>query len=455
MARRFETHSYAPNAHTLSSFDMKIEQRALRDLKANPRNARTHDSAQISKLADAIRSFGFTVPILIDEEGSIIAGHGRAAAAKVLGLSNVPTIRLTHLSAAEKRAYVIADNRLAELAGWDREILALEFQDLGDLDFDLSLTGFEIREIDLILDGDARPAEFEAPIPAPDLANVVSRPGDLWILGEHRLYCGSALEAGSYAALMGDEHAAMIFTDSPFNVPIHGHVSGLGKARHREFVMASGEMTDEAFTGFLRTSFTHMKAFSADGSLHYICMDWRHLGNVHEAASGIYSEFKNLCVWNKDNGGMGSLYRSKHELVFVFKSGSAPHINNVELGKNGRNRTNVWDYPGQNTFHANRSGDLADHPTVKPTALVADAIRDVTRRGAIVLDPFVGSGTTILAAELTGRRACAIELDPAYVDVAIRRFEQTTGHIARHAVTGQTFAQTGAERARLEATHVA
>jgi DNA modification methylase len=455
MARRFETHIAAPIRKGLSPYDMKIELRALSDLEANSRNARTHDNAQISKLADAIRTFGFTVPILIDEVDRIIAGHGRAAAARVLGLVDVPTIRLNYLSPAEKRAYAIADNRLAELAGWDREILALEFQELGILDFDLSLTGFEVRDIDLILDEQGTGMRPEAPIAAPNYAKCVARPGDLWLLGEHRLYCGSALESVSYAALMGDERAAMAFTDSPYNVPVQGHVSGLGQAQHREFAMASGEMSAAEFTTFLRTAFEHMAAWSAEGSLHFLCMDWRHMSELLTAASGPYSELKNLCVWNKDNGGMGSLYRSKHELVFVYKKGRGPHVNNVELGRNGRNRTNVWDYAGQNTFHANRAGDLADHPTIKPTALVADAIRDVTRRGDLVLDPFVGSGTTILAAEVTGRCARAIELEPAYVDVAIRRWEELSGRPATLEATGSTFAQTRSDREQQEVNNVA
>jgi DNA modification methylase len=455
MLNLFETHNGDSKEGARMALRLHVEMRKLTDLHANSRNARTHGQVQLAKLADAMRTFGFTVPILIDEADTIIAGHGRAAAARVLGLVDVPTIRLNHLSSAEKRAYAIADNRLAELAGWDREILALEFEELGILDFDLSLTGFEVRDIDLILDEQGTGVPDEAPIPAPDHGKCVARRGDLWLLGEHRLYCGSALEAASYAALMGDERAAMAFTDAPYNVPIQGHVSGLGQAQHREFAMASGEMSAAEFTTFLRTAFEHMAAWSAEGSLHFLCMDWRHMGELLAAASGPYSELKNLCVWNKDNGGMGSLYRSKHELVFVYKKGKAAHVNNVELGRNGRNRTNVWDYAGQNTFHANRAGDLADHPTIKPTALVADAIRDVTRRGDLVLDPFVGSGTTILAAEITGRCARAIELEPAYVDVAIRRWEQLSGRPATLAATGSTFAQTRSEREQQEAENVA
>jgi DNA modification methylase len=433
----------------------RIDHRPLSALRTNPRNARTHSKKQVGQIADSIRRFGFTNPVLIDAEDTILAGHGRVAAAKLLGLESVPTVCLDHLNEAERRAYVIADNKLAELAGWDDALLAIEFQELSDLDFDLSLTGFSTGEIDFILDDQAASdREAEDEILEPEPGPAVSLPGDLWLLGEHRLYCGSSLEASSYEALMGDERARMVFTDPPFNVPIKGHVSGLGKKQHREFAMASGEMDRASFTEFLRTAFTHMATFSADGSIHQVCMDWRHMREILDAAEGLF-ELKNLCVWNKDNAGMGSLYRSKHELVFVFKKGGAAHVNNVELGRHGRNRSNVWDYPGQNTFHRNRTDDLAAHPTVKPVALVADAIRDVTERGTIVLDPFNGSGTTILAAEKTGRRARTIELDPAYVDVAIRRWEAMTGGSACHAETGQTLAETQATRANTEIDHAA
>ena len=433
------------NSPPRHSFELKIERRRVEDLRPDPRHARTHTPKQIGQIAASIESFGFTNPILVDGDGMVIAGHGRLAAAKRLGRDVVPTLRLDHLSEAEKRAYVIADNRLAELAGWDKKLLAVEFAELQILDLDLSITGFDLGEIDLIIDAADGPAPEDV-VPSIDAGSSVSRLGDLWVLGEHRLFCGSALEAASYAALMAGERAAMVFTDPPFNVKISGHVSGLGRNKHREFAMASGEMTEEEFIEFLRSAFGLMAANAADGAIHFICMDWRHMSEVMTASRGIYSEFKNLCVWNKDNGGMGSLYRSKHELVFVFKSGSAEHVNNVQLGKHGRNRTNVWDFPGQNTFHGGRADDLAAHPTVKPTNLVAEAIRDVSRRGDIALDVFGGSGTTILAAEKTGRRGYLVEFDSVYVDVAVRRWERLTGRQAVLESTGATFAQTAAER---------
>ena len=446
MARRIKVPNHAhSNSPPLAGLEPKIETRLVSDLRPDPRNARTHDKKQIRQIADSIRRFGFNNPILVDGDGVVIAGHGRLAAVKLLGHETVPTLCLDHLSEAERRAYRIADNRLAELSAWDKGLLAIELGELQGVDFEVELTGFELGDIDLIIDSVAGPVpEDVVPPVAPGPA--ISRPGDLWILGQHRLFCGSALEASSYAALMNGERAAMVFTDPPYNVKIAGNVSGLGRNKHGEFAMASGEMSEEAFTTFLRSAFSLMAENAADGAISFICMDWRHQGEVLAAAKGVYSELKNLCVWAKDNGGLGSLYRSQHELVFVYKSGSAAHINNVQLGKNGRNRTNLWSFPGQNTFHAGRTADLAAHPTVKPLNLVAEAIRDVSRRGDIVLDPFGGSGTTILAAEKTDRRARLIELEPAYVDVAVRRWEQMTGDKAVLASTGSSFAQTALER---------
>ena len=356
------------------------------------------------------------------------------------GLQTVPTVCCDDMSEAQIRAYMIADNKLASNAGWDEVKLAAEFDELIKIDFDLELTGFEIAEVESVFSAaEPEPDEDDAvPEVDPD-AEPIARRGDLWLLGEHRLYCGDATDPAAYEALLDDERAEVVFTDPPYNVPIKGHVSGLGKAQHREFAMASGEMSEDEFASFLKTVAERLVAFSTDGSIHFICMDWRHGFELQAAARGVYSELKNLCVWTKTNGGMGSLYRSQHELIYVFKNGTASHVNNVELGKFGRYRTNVWNYAGANSFGKNRDADLASHPTVKPVALVADAIRDCSRRGGLVLDPFSGSGTTILAAERAGRRAAAIELDPLYVDVAIRRFEAQSGLKARKAATGEVF----------------
>ena len=352
----------------------------------------------------------------------------RIAAAKTLGIEQVPCVRLEGMTADQKRAYVLADNKLALNAGWDEELLAHELQGLMeiDLDFDLGITGFSIAEIDGLIEGlsseevgnpeDDRMPAFNEGLP-------VTRLGDIWELGPHRLICGNSLMASTCEALMQGEKAEMVFTDPPYNVPIDGHVGGLGKTTHREFAMASGEMTSDEFTQFLAEAFSNLVCNSIDGSIHFVCMDWRHMKEVLKASDPIYSELKNLIVWAKDNGGMGTFYRSRHELVFAFKNGVAPHINTFELGQHGRYRTNVWQYRGVNTLKAGRMDELALHPTVKPVAMIADAIKDVSSRKGIVLDLFGGSGSTLIAAHKTGRRAYICELDPVYCDRIVQRWQ--------------------------------
>ncbi len=424
-------------------------------LKPDPKNARLHTAKQIRQIAQSIGSFGFNVPVLIDRDLNVIAGHGRLLACKRLGWSEVPTIRLEHLSEAQKRAFMIADNRLTEIASWDDRLLAEQLQALSsvELDFDIETIGFDMGEIDLRIESlnarEASPAES----PVPDVSGpAVSRLGDLWLIGRHKLLCGDARSEAAHAELMGTERAAAVFSDPPYNVPIDGHVSGLGKVRHREFVMAAGEMTREAFTEFLTIALERMKESSHPDSVAFVCMDWRHIRELLDAGRSTSLDMLNLCVWTKPNAGMGSLYRSQHELVFVFKLGSGRHLNNVQLGAYGRNRSNVWAYAvGPGFGRAGEEGHLAAlHPTVKPTAMIADAILDVTRRGEIVLDPFLGSGATLMACERTGRRCYGLELDPLYCDVIIRRWQSYTGGSVRLATTGEAFdvvsiARSGAE----------
>jgi DNA modification methylase len=412
-----------------------------------PANARVHSKRQIRALAKSLAINGWTNPLLLDEDNVIVAGHGRHAAARELGLATVPCIVLTGLSPAEIRAYRLADNRIALDSTWDEELLFLEFEALRIEGIDLELTGFEAAEIDIIADAErGEPQDPADEIVPDDDGPPISQLGDLWLLGEHRILCGDATKAESYELLMAGERARMVFTDPPYNVPIDGHVCGLGSVKHREFAMASGEMSREEFTAFLRTVMQYLAAHAVDGSIHYHCMDWRHIGEILDAGAGAYTEFKNLCVWAKDNGGMGAFYRSRHELVFVFKGGTAPHTNNFGLGDNGRYRTNVWEYRGVNTLKKDRLNELALHPTVKPVAMVADAIKDVSGRGEIVLDPFSGSGTTIIAAQKTGRRARVMELDPIYVDRAIRRWQRFARDEAIHAKTGLSFDDMAARR---------
>jgi DNA modification methylase len=415
----------------------------LDQLTLDPRNARAHSKRQIRQIARSIKAFGFLAPILIDRLRRILAGNGRFMAAKDLGLPEVPTISVDHLTAEQARAFAIADNRLTENSSWDKKVLAEHFKELAalDLTFSLDTTGFEMGEIDVMIEGLEIDSEDAAADEAPAVRPYqVSRLGDTWLCGPHRVHCGNALDLASYSTVMSGKLAQAICTDPPYNVPIAGHVSGLGKTKHREFPMATGEMSEADFMTFLRTVLTHGARVSADGSIIFVFMDWRHLYELLAAGHDLF-ELKNICVWTKHNAGMGSFYRSKHELVAVFKHGKAPHRNNVELGRHGRHRSNVWDYPGVTPFGMRTDeGKLLDlHPTVKPVRMLADALMDCTARGDVVLDPFLGSGSTLIAAERSGRVCHGIELDPGYVDTAVRRWQSWTGQQAVHAETGKPF----------------
>lgn len=396
-------------------------------LRPYPKNARTHSPKQIRQIAKSIKSFGFTNPVLIDKDNCILAGHGRVEAAKLAGLTEVPAVVISHLTPAQKKAYILADNRLAELSGWDKNILKVELEELQSIedgDFDLTLTGFDTPEIDVLL------APPDAP--APENANFLEKSiparvksGDLWQLGAHKLLCADSTQPASFCRLLGAEKANLIVTDPPYNVKISGHVRSSEK--YREFAMASGEMSQSEFSQFLKGVFTLLAEYSIPGSLHYAFMDWRHMGEILSAGMSAYTALKNVCVWNKLSGGMGSLYRSQHELVFVFKNGDAPHTNNIELGVHGRYRTNVWDYPGIFIKNKVNKANINLHPTVKPVGLLADILLDASPRKGLVLDPFGGSGSTLLAAERTGRQARIIEIDPHYCDVILYRYEQMGG----------------------------
>ena len=426
-----------------------IEYRSPAALTAYTNNPHKHPEKQLVKLMASIGEFGFALPVLVDTDGVLIAGHARIEAAKRIGLTEVPVLVAEQWSKAQVRAYRLVDNRLGELSEWDQEALSIELLAIIELEeTPIEILGWETAEIDIIIEGTgaaAPPADPADEIHAPATV-VVSAPGNLWQLGRHRLLCGSSLDPDCWSRLMAGATAAMVFTDPPYNVPVSGHVCGLGKVQHAEFAMASGEMSKNEFTAFLTDAIGKMTPHLREGAVLDLCMDWRHCGELLAAIESNALSLLNMCVWNKSNGGMGSLYRSKHEIVLIAKKGTAAHTNNVELGKHGRYRTNVWDYAGINTFGKARMGDLADHPTVKPTALVADAIRDVTHPGEIVLDAFMGSGTTIAAAERTQRVAYGIEIEPTYVDVAIRRWEKLTGKSAVHAETGETFAEVAARR---------
>src|SRR6202048_5217278 len=439
-------------SHATSNFTatvpsrMSVAYRQIEELKPDPANPRRHTRKQVRQIAESIKAFGFNVPILIDRDGNIIAGHGRWLAGREFGMTEVPTLCLDHLTPAQARAFMIADNRLTEISVWDDRLLARQLKELSlvGLDFDIEVTGFEMGEIDLRIaslddpaQAEADPADVVPEIPATPLSKLE----DMWLLHRHRLLCGSALDSAVFAALMGEERAATAFIDPPYNVRLDGHAGGLGAIHHRPFPMASGEMDRPEFTAFLGEAFRNLAAFSVDGAIHFVCMDWRHVEELLAAGRDAYGELKNICVWVKDNAGMGSFYRSRHELVCVFKHGRNGHRNNIQLGQFGRNRSNVWHYPGANSFarYSEEGNLLALHPTVKPVAMVADAILDCSARGDIVLDAFLGSATPLTPAERTGRRCHGMELDPAYVDTSIRRWQKLTGGSARHAESGRSF----------------
>lgn len=399
-----------------------------KSLRLYERRARRHSKQKLKKLRRLIAEYGWTQPLIVDERNMVLAGAGRLAVAIEDGMDLVPVIRIDHMSEAQKRAYILADNRIADEASWDREMLRGELRGLIELGYDVELTGFDTFEIDtaLSLDTSAGPdddVDLTEP-PGPSIARL----GDLWHIGEHRVLCADARDMASYERLLGDERAQMIFTDPPYGCAIAGNVSGLGRVKHEDFVMGAGEQSLPAFAqSLLRPALRSMAAHAGAGAIAFVCSDWHAAPYLYDAAQGVFHEAKNLIVWAKTNAGMGTFYRSQHELIYAFKVSAGPHINNFGLGESGRHRSNVWTYPGANTFRKGRMDDLAAHATVKPKAMVADALRDCSKRGGIILDPFLGSGTTLIACQMTGRIGRGIELDPKFVDVVLRRTAEATG----------------------------
>lgn len=434
----------------MSDVKLAIEYLPIESLEASPHNSRTHSKKQKALIAQSINRFGMVTPVAVGKDNRLIYGHARVEAAHIAGLSEVPVVRLDHLSADEQRAYLLADNRLALEAGWNRELLALELQELQALDFDLPALGFSLPEIDLLYEdlAEARTTgkdELEDQIPEPS-PTIVTRPGDIWLLGNHRLINGDARNVETYERLLQGEEVGVIFSDPPYNVKIEGNVSGLGEVRHPDFAMASGEMNPEEFTAFLVDSYSPAAKHCRDGAIAFVCMDWRHMAELHEAGLKVFDELKNVCIWNKKNAGMGTFYRSKYEMVFVFKKGSAAHVNTFGLGEGGRHRSNVWDYAGVSALSRSGLDELAMHPTVKPVAMIVDALKDCSARGDIVLDNFGGSGSTLIAAEKCGRRARVIEYDAGYCDTIVRRWQTHTGKLATLAKEGKPFEEVAAFR---------
>ena len=431
--------------------DLQVRSVSIARLKPFSRQVRQYNAIQIRKLAKSVYSFGVVLPILIDEADRVVGGWALVLAAQRLGLTEIPAITVTDLSESELRALRLALNRLSEDGAWDKQELAFELKELVDLGFEIDLTGFEIAEIDLIIEehGDNldREQSPEDAVLEPDRDEpAVTQLGDLWRLGRHLLLCGDAREPASYHALLGGEEPRLVFTDPPYNVPILGHASGLGRIKHADFAMAAGEMTEEDYVEFLQGVLNCMGEVLVNGGIAFLCIDWRHVEQAIRASKLAQLALKNICVWVKTNGGMGTFYRSRHEFVLVLKNGDGPHVNSFGLGDTGRYRTNVWEYAGANAFGQGRLEELAMHPTVKPTALVADAIKDCSRRREFVLDPFAGSGTTIIAAEKAGRHARAIEIDPHYCDVIVRRWQAYTGKSATHVVAGLRLDEVEAQR---------
>ncbi|CAN5409960.1 DNA modification methylase [soil metagenome] len=392
------------------------------------RRARIHTKAKLKKLRRLISEFGWTSPLIIDENSMVLCGAGRLTVALEDAIDLVPVIRIDHMTEAQKRAYILADNRIAAEASWDKALLREELSGLIELGYDVELTGFDTLEIDTMLSfDDVEASDDNVHLPDDDAAPI-ARVGDLWQIGKHRVLCGDARDLASYERLLQGERAQLIFTDPPYGCAISNNVSGLGRVKHEDFVMGAGEQSLPEFAQtLLRPAFRCMAANASPGAIAFVCSDWRAAPYLHDAAQGVFHEQKNLIVFVKTNAGLGTFFRSQHELIFAFKVNPGQHINNFGLGEGGRHRSNVWTYAGANTFRKGRMQDLADHSTVKPKALVSDAIRDCSKRGGIVLDSFLGSGTTLVSCEMTGRIGRGIELDPKYVDVILRRVSAETG----------------------------
>ena len=435
--------THAPRNDPLPNLDLVYV--PLEDLRMPSRVIRKLDAAHVREVANAISTLGFCAPVLIGKDNAVIDGAIRVQAARQLGLGRVPCVRIEHLSEIEQRVLRLATNRLGEKGEWNLDELKVEFEELIFADAPIEVSGFTLDEIDHIVLGEVDEAIEEGPV-APDAGAIaVARFGDVFDLGPHRIICGSATDPDTLRQLnTSDPPARLVLTDEPYNVPIAGHVTGGG---HREFAMASGEMTDAEFLAFNEAWMAAVLPWLCDGGVFGTFIDWRGSPTVHAAAVKLGLKPLNLIVWSKTNAGMGSLYRSQHELLPLFKNGSAPHVNNIELGKRGRWRSNVWTYPGASSLGSDARRGLQDHPTVKPTAMLEDALLDLSDRGDIVIDPFLGSGSTLMAAHKTGRVCRGVELDPLYVDVIVRRFEGATGTAATLVETGETFEALAARRA--------
>lgn len=441
--------SVALRPTNMAGITLRVEYVTPSLLKPAPAELRRRTRQHVARVARSMAEFGCLVPIIVDREMQIVAGHTRWEAAKSLELSSVPVIRVEHLTEGQLRLFAIADNKLPEGVEWHVDALRLEFEEIELLapELELSSSGFAIAEIDTLY-GRHRTNELsedDEPLPDPDV-EPVSRLGDIWQLGRHRIGCGDARDTDLITKIVSGRPVRVLLSDPPWNLKIEGVVSGNGRKKHTDFVMAAGEMTKPAFTAFLFDFLEASKPHLVDGALLYVYMDWRNYDALIAAAVNAGLEQKNMLVWCKDNAGLGSMYRSQHELIGFFKNGTASHTNNINLGRHGRNRANCLFYPGVNSFGKGRDAQLHSHPTSKPVAMLADILLDSSAPGEMVLDPFGGSGSTLIAAEKVDRVACLVELDPKYADVIIRRFERLAGVAAVHVESGRTFAELQAER---------
>ncbi len=427
--------------------DLQVRSVDIALLEMPAHETRKVTDERVETFVQLIARYGFVQPILV-KGVKLIDGVARLAAARKLRLGQVPAIDVQHLSDAEVRTLRLALNRSQDGAEWDIDELKLEFLELIELEVDLSDTGFTLAEQDIILlddgDGDERVSEE----PEEPTGDPVSQLGDIWLLGGHRVICGNALEEAVHNALLDGDKAAAVVTDPPYNVAIKGNVSGLGKKVHEEFVMASGELDDTGWQTFLDTLMVRLCASTASGAVLYVLMDWRSTHRVQSAGLAAGLNLINKVIWFKESGGMGSLYRSSYEEIPVFCNGKTPRVNNVALGKYGRDRMNTWVMPGANRRGSSANEMLHLHATPKPVELCVDAILDVTNSGDLVLDAFLGSGTTLIAAEKTGRVCRGIELDPKFVDVSIVRWQEFSGDEAVLEATGESFSQVRERRSQ-------
>lgn len=421
----------SPDCLLSAQAQLRIDWRPPASLIPYAQNARKHPRSQIELIAKSIKRFGWTNPILIGPAQQVLCGHGRLEAALLIGEALVPTITLANLSEADRRAYIIADNAIAERSGFDKSILRDELSGLLEIGYELELTGVDSLTIDTLLSFDSDDESKEDDVVLPEIADEpVCRVGDLWEIGEHRLLVGDARDPASYERLLGDDRIQMIITDPPYGCAIENNVSGGGRVQHKNFVAGSGETSLTEFgQTLIRPAFKAMARHCQSGAIAFVFTDWRAAPFMLDAASGVFDETKQLIVWVKTNAGQGAFYRSAHELIYAFKVSPGEHINNFGLGERGRYRTNAWMYPGANVFRKGRMRDLQDHPTVKNRKMIADAIIDCSNPGGIIMDAFLGSGTTLCAAARTGRRGRGIELDPKYADVALRRVAEETAAV--------------------------